>query len=187
MEGLGSLLNSLLVRQLGTSIHSQDPFKMDQYGVMNAGVQQPNIYGPMPMEQAPLNIPLEGSAQELPPGYRYPDAREEYFRKDYMANQLEPMRTQVPPIQVGELQFTPNANYSMTEGSYGIPGLKSRIMNSYLGGNVSYPFGDTGLSLQGVYGKSRTNENQQYKDYASQNYTNSSYPFDIGIRYDKTF
>ena len=75
----------------------------------------------------------------------------------------------------------------MTEGSYGIPGLKSRIMNSYLGGNVSYPFGDTGLSLQGVYGKSRTNENQQYKDYASQNYTNSSYPFDIGIRYDKTF
>ena len=58
MEGLGSLLNSLLVRQLGTSIHSQDPFKMDQYGIMNAGVQQPNIYGPMPMEQKQINPDL---------------------------------------------------------------------------------------------------------------------------------
>jgi hypothetical protein len=187
MEGLGSLLNSLLARQVGMSIH-EDPFKnsMDPYGILNTPQAQ-QVYGPMPMEQAPLNIPLEGSAEELPQGYRYPDVKEEYFRKDYMANQLEPTRAQVPPIQIGNLQFTPNANYSMTEGSYGVPGLKSKIANSYFGGNVNYPFGDTGFSFQGAYGKSRTNENQQYRDYPSQNYTNTSSQFDTGLRYDRQF
>ena len=59
MEGLGSLLDSLLVRQLGTSIGSQDPFRMDQYGVMNAGIQQPDIYGPpVPIEQKQIDPDL---------------------------------------------------------------------------------------------------------------------------------
>jgi hypothetical protein len=186
MEGLGSLLDSLLVRQLGTSIGSQDPFRMDPYGVMNAGAQQSNVYGPMFMEHAPLNIPLEGSAEDLPLGQTYQDPREEYFKKDYMANRLEPGRLQMPPVQIGDLQFTPNANYSITEGS-GIPGLKSKLINSYFGGNVNYPFGDTGFSFQGTYGKSRNNLAEQYRDYPSQNYTNSSSQFDTGLRYDKQF
>lgn len=36
MEGLGSLLDSLLAKQVGLSIH-EDPFKnsMDSYGILN--------------------------------------------------------------------------------------------------------------------------------------------------------
>jgi len=187
MEGLGSLLDSLLVRQLGTSIGSQDPFRMDQYGVMNAGIQQPNVYGPMFMEHAPLNIPLQGSAEELPPGYTYPNTRDEYFKKDYTANQLEAIKPQPKPIQIGDVNFTPNANYSLKEGSYGVPGLKSQLINSGFGGNINYPFGDSGFSFQGMYGKSRTNENQQYRNNPSQDFTNSSSQFDTGLRYDKQF
>jgi hypothetical protein len=49
MEGLGSLLDSLLARQIGMSIH-EDPFKnsMDSYGILNtpqAQVLWPNAHG----------------------------------------------------------------------------------------------------------------------------------------------
>jgi hypothetical protein len=161
MEGLGSLLNSLLARQVGMSIH-EDPFKnsMDSYGILNT--PQAQVYGPMPMEQEPGNIELSGGFEEKPKKSEY-------------------------PIQFGNLQLKPNASYSMGETSYGIPGLKSKLMNSYLGGNFNYLIGDNGLSLEGTYGKARGGEKQQYMDYPSQSYITSSYPFNLGIRYNKDF
>jgi hypothetical protein len=161
MEGLGSLLNSLLARQVGMSIH-EDPFKnsMDSYGILNT--PQAQVYGPMPMEQEPDNIELSGGFEEKPKKSEY-------------------------PIQFGNLQLKPNASYSMGETSYGIPGLKSKLMNSYLGGNFNYLIGDNGLSLEGTYGKARGGEKQQYMDYPSQSYITSSYPFNLGIRYNKDF
>ena len=129
MEGLGSLLDSLLARQVGMSIH-EDPFKnsMDSYGILNT--PQAQVYGPMPIEQEPENIELSGGFQEEPKKSEY-------------------------PIQFGNLQLKPNASYSMGETSYGIPGLKSKLINSYLGGNFNYLIGDNGLSLEGTYGKVR--------------------------------
>ena len=161
MEGLGSLLDSLLARQVGMSIH-EDPFKnsMDSYGILNT--PQAQVYGPMPMEQEPDNIELSGGFEEKPKKSEY-------------------------PIQFGNLQLKPNASYSMGETSYGIPGLKSKLMNSYLGGNFNYLIGDNGLSLEGTYGKARGGEKQQYMDYPSQSYITSSYPFNLGIRYNKDF
>ena len=161
MEGLGSLLDSLLAKQVGMSIH-EDPFKnsMDSYGILNT--PQAQVYGPMPMEQEPKNIELSGGFEEEPKKSEY-------------------------PIQFGNLQLKPNASYSMGETSYGIPGLKSKLINSYLGGNFNYPIGDNGLSLEGTYGKARGGEKQQYMDYPSQSYITSSYPFNLGIRYNKDF
>lgn len=161
MEGLGSLLDSLLARQVGMSIH-EDPFKnsMDSYGILNT--PQAQVYGPMPMEQEPGNIELSGGFEEEPKKSEY-------------------------PIQFGNLQLKPNASYSMGETSYGIPGLKSKLINSYLGGNFNYPIGDNGLSLEGTYGKTRGGEKRQYMDYPSQSYITSSYPFNLGIRYNKDF
>ena len=161
MEGLGSLLDSLLARQVGMSIH-EDPFErsMDSYGILNT--PQAHVYGPMPMEQEPGNIELSGGFEEEPKKSEY-------------------------PIQFGNLQLKPNASYSMGETSYGIPGLKSKLINSYLGGNFNYPIGDNGLSLEGTYGKARGGEKQQYMDYPSQSYITSSYPFNLGIRYNRDF
>jgi hypothetical protein len=161
MEGLGSLLDSLLARQVGMSIH-EDPFKnsMDSYGILNT--PQAQVYGPMPIEQEPGNMELSGGFQEEPKKSEY-------------------------PIQFGNLQLKPNASYSMGETSYGIPGLKSKLINSYLGGNFNYPIGDNGLSLEGTYGKARGGEKQQYMDYPSQSYITSSYPFNLGIRYNRDF
>ena len=161
MEGLGSLLDSLLAKQVGMSIH-EDPFKnsMDSYGILNT--PQAQVYGPMPMEQEPGNIELSGGFEEEPKKSEY-------------------------PIQFGNLQLKPNASYSMGETSYGIPGLKSKLINSYLGGNFNYFIGDNGLSLEGTYGKARGGEKQQYMDYPSQSYITSSYPFNLGIRYNKDF
>jgi hypothetical protein len=116
----------------------------------------------MPMEQEPDNIELSGGFEEKPKKSEY-------------------------PIQFGNLQLKPNASYSMGETSYGIPGLKSKLMNSYLGGNFNYLIGDNGLSLEGTYGKARGGEKQQYMDYPSQSYITSSYPFNLGIRYNKDF
>lgn len=160
-EGLGSLLNNLLAQQVGISIN-EDPFKnsMDPYGILNT--EQAQVYGPMPMEQEPGNMELSGGFQEEPKKSEY-------------------------PIQVGNLQIKPNANYSTGETSYGIPGLKSKLLNSYFGGSYSYPFGESGLSLEGNYGKARGGQKQQYMDYPSQSYITSSYPFDIGIKFKKDF
>jgi len=162
MEGLGSLLNSLLARQVGMSIH-EDPFKnsMDPYGILNTPQAQ-QVYGPMPMEQAPGNMELSGGFEEEPKKNEY-------------------------PIQFGNLQLKPNASYSMGETSYGIPGLTSKLMNSYLGGNFKYPFGESGLSLEGSYGKSRGEERQKYMDYPEQSYISSSNPFNLGIKFNKDF
>jgi hypothetical protein len=58
MEGLGSLLDSLLARQVGMSIH-EDPFKnsMDPYGILNT--PQAQIYGPpVPIEQKQIDPSL---------------------------------------------------------------------------------------------------------------------------------
>jgi hypothetical protein len=161
MEGLGSLLDSLLAKQVGLSIH-EDPFKnsMDSYGILNT--PQAQVYGPMPMEQETGNIELSGGFEEEPKKSEY-------------------------PIQFGNLQLKPNASYSMGETSYGIPGLKSKLINSYLGGNFNYPIGDNGLSLEGTYGKARGGEKQQYMNYPSQSYITSSYPFNLGIRYNRDF
>jgi len=161
MEGLGSLLDSLLAKQVGLSIH-EDPFKnsMDSYGILNT--PQAQVYGPMPMEQETGNMELSGGFEEEPKKSEY-------------------------PIQFGNLQLKPNASYSMGETSYGIPGLKSKLINSYLGGNFNYPIGDNGLSLEGTYGKARGGEKQQYMDYPSQSYITSSYPFNLGIRYNRDF
>lgn len=161
MEGLGSLLDSLLARQVGMSIH-EDPFKnsMDSYGILNT--PQAQVYGPMPIEQEPGNMELSGGFQEEPKKNEY-------------------------PIQFGNLQLKPNASYSMGETSYGIPGLKSKLINSYLGGNFNYLIGDNGLSLEGTYGKVRGGEKRQYMDYPSQSYITSSYPFNLGIKYNRDF
>jgi hypothetical protein len=161
MEGLGSLLDSLLARQVGMSIH-EDPFKnsMDFYGILNT--PQAQVYGPMPIEQKPGNMELSGGFEEEPKKNEY-------------------------PIQFGNLQLKPNASYSMGETSYGIPGLTSKLMNSYLGGNFKYPFGESGLSLEGSYGKSRGEERQKYMDYPEQSYISSSNPFNLGIKFNKDF
>jgi hypothetical protein len=98
----------------------------------------------------------------------------------------EPKKNEYP-IQFGNLQLKPNASYSMGETSYGIPGLTSKLMNSYLGGNFKYPFGESGLSLEGSYGKSRGEERQKYMDYPEQSYISSSNPFNLGIKFNKDF
>ena len=162
-EGLGYLLNNLLARQLGTSLHSEDPFKtMDPLGILSTEQAQKEVYGPMPMEQEPWNMETSGGFEEEP-------KKDEY------------------PIQFGNLQIRPNASYSMGETSYGIPGLKSKLLNSYFGGSYSYPFGESGLSLEGSYGKARSGERQQYMDFPSQSYITSSYPFNLGIKFKKDF
>jgi len=59
MEGLGSLLDSLLARQVGMSIH-EDPFKnsMDPYGILNTP-QARQVYGPpVPTEQKQIDPSL---------------------------------------------------------------------------------------------------------------------------------
>ena len=161
MEGLGSLLDSLLAKQVGLSIH-EDPFKnsMDSYGILNT--PQAQVYGPIPMEQEPGNMELSGGFEE------------EQKPSEY-------------PIQFGNLQLKPNANYSTSKTSYGIPGLTSKLMNSYLGGNFKYPFGESGLSLEGSYGKSRGEERRKYMDYPEQSYISSSDPFNLGIKFNRDF
>ena len=160
-EGLGYLLNNLLAKQLQTSLHSEDPFKsMDPMGIMSA--PQAQVYGPMPMEQETGNMELSGGFEEEPK------------KNDY-------------PIKFGNLQLKPNVNYSLGQTSYGIPGLTSKLMNSYFGGNFKYPFGESGLSLEGSYGKARSGETQQYMDYPSQSNISSSNPFNFGIRFNKDF
>ena len=84
-------------------------------------------------------------------------------------------------------KLKPNVNYSLGQTSYGIPGLTSKLMNSYLGGSYRYPFGESGLSLEGSYGKARSGETQRYMDYPSQSYISSSNPFNFGIRFNKDF
>jgi hypothetical protein len=162
MEGLGSLLNSLLARQVGMSIHG-DPFKnsMDPYGILNTPQAQ-QVYGPMPMEQAPGNMEISGGFEEEPKQSKY-------------------------PVQFGNLQLKPNVDYSTGQTSYGIPGLKSKLINSYLGGNFNYPLGENGLSLEGAYGKARGAVKQQYMDNPSESYITSSYPFNLGIKFNRDF
>ena len=163
-QGLGYLLDSLLAKQVGMSIH-EDPFKksMDPYGILNTPQAQTQIYGPIPMDQGPRY------QEELTGGFEEEPKKNEY------------------PIQLGNLQIKPNVNYSVGETSYGIPGLKSKLLNSYFGGSYSYPFGESGLSLEGSYGKAKSGENQQYMDYPSQSYITSSYPFNLGIKFKSDF
>ena len=162
-EGLGYLLNNLLAKQLGTSLHSEDPFKsMDPLGILSAPQIQREVYGPIPKDQEPLDIEMSGGFQEEPKENQY-------------------------PIQFGNLQIKPNVNYSSGQTSYGIPGLTSKLMNSYFGGSYSYPFGESGLSLEGTYGKARSGETQQYMNYPSQSNIINSYPFNFGIRFNKNF
>jgi hypothetical protein len=162
-QGLGYLLNNLLARQLGASLH-EDPFSgsMNPMGMVNA--PQAQIYGPVvPPEQQQIDPRLlSGGFEE------------------------EPKKNE-NSIQLGNLGINPRANYSTSDMSRGISGLRDMLYNSGYGGNFNYKFGDSGFSLLGNYGKSRSSEDFQYRDYPSNSNVNSSTNRDFTLRYGKEF
>jgi len=163
MEGLGSLLNSLLAKQVEMSIYG-DPYRnsMDPMGILST--PQAQIYGPVvPPEQKQIDPRLLSGGFE------------------------EKQKESVYPIQIGNLGIKPNANYSISDLSRGISGFRDDLYKSGYGGNFNYKFGDSGFSLLGNYGKSRSNEDVQFRDYPSNSNVNSSINRDFTLKYDKEF
>lgn len=160
-EGLGSLLNSLLARQAGLSIH-EDPFTkvMNPMGMINTS--ETVSYGPP-------NPPEERRIGDMSGGF------EEQPKKNENS------------IQLGNLEINPRVNYSTSDMSRGISGLRDMLYNSGYGGNFNYKFGDSGFSLLGNYGKSRSNEDRQYRDYPSNSNVNSTTNRDFTLKYGREF